>query len=250
MEAWKSMGRNSNDIAEIEWLGYTGKKAVFPVCMRSPAVRGRSLIAQMQAAAENLDHLCLLICDSLDRHNMRGMDDAKTASIDLADTWLDGNLERIKPYFETVEVIRWEKDIRSHPLFDERVRQLYGLRESSPAYRDLVHALSSYYLDSKKRRFEADRMRGLVTSFDSNEAYESSRAYLEEEFAGNMVCHDLTAGLPHIYHGLYIDDVDLFVRESACLDLAYPKTLPVVTKRLGSSLAASSLEEHALRAAA
>ena len=237
------MGRNSNDIATIDWRGYTGNKAVFPVCMRSPAVRGRCLTAQMKAAAEHVAHLVLLVCDSLDRHNIKNIEHPKQAALDLAQTWLEGNLERVTPYFKSVTVLGWEADIRSHPLFTRRVAQLSELRKMSPHYRDLVHTLSTYYLNSKRNRFEADQRRGLATWFDSQEAYESSRDYLEEEFAGNMVCHAITGGLPFIYHGLCIDDYQFFARSSSSEALTYPVFLPVNSKRLGPSTPASSLFE-------
>ena len=77
--------------------------------------------------------------------------------------------------------------------------------------------MSLYYLVSKKKRFDADWVRGVATNFDITSAFKSSFDYLTEEFAEDMVYHKLTDGIPHIYWGLYVDDHEVFQRESGQL---------------------------------
>lgn len=235
------MSRRPKDTASINWNGFTGDKAIFPVCMRSPSVRGSSLTAQLDAAAQRIDKMVIMMCDSLDRHNALGIDNATQYCIDLADTWLETNYSEFKDRFQSVEVLRWEDDIRSHPTFQARLNAVMSLGETEPEYMAMRDAMSNYYLDSKKRRFETDRKRGLATHFDSEAAFNSSKDYLEEEFAGDMVYHELTGGIPNVYWGLYVDDFNIFERLSGDKDLAFPDTLAVKTQRYGRSVTASDL---------
>lgn len=233
------MGRRPDDLAIIDWKDYNGDTAVFPVCMKSPAVNGRPLRAQLKAAAQSIDNLIVVICDSLNRFNSssaNGLDH----STDQGTQWLETNLNTIKEFFPEVQVLRWERDIRSHPSFERYLKTVQDLYKTSSRYRKLRDSMSAYYLESKYQRFEADYKNGLATAFDVEEAIQSSADYLDEEFAGDMVYYDLTGGLPHIYWGLYVDDHQIFSRESG-LNLPFPQTLPVTSKRLGSSIAASDI---------
>lgn len=234
------MGKRKDDIAVIDWHGYEGTSAVFPVCMKSPAVNGRSLRAQMLAAKERIDELVIVLCDSLDRHNMEHLTDAKAHCIKAGDIWLEANLPVVKEYFPSVQLLRWESDIRTHDSFMGRLKQVQNLYNKSEAVCELRDAMSFYYLHSKRKRFESDYKNGLAKTFDIDAALKSSADYLDEEFAGDMVYYDLTGGLPHIYWGLYVDDHDIFNRESG-MNMAFPKTLPVSSQRHGASYAASKL---------
>ncbi len=234
------MGNRKDDIATINWQNYQGTSAVFPVCMKSPAVNGRSLRAQMITAKERISDLVIVLCDSLDRHNMSHIENAKSHCMQLGDIWLGGNLNTVKEYFPNVEVLRWENDIRSHATFETRLKQVQDLYNQSPAVRELRDAMSLYYLHSKKKRFESDYKNGMAIDFDINAALQSSADYLDEEFAGDMVYHDLTGGMAHIYWGLYVDDYAIFSRESG-RNMPFPQTLPVISERHGPSYAASML---------
>ncbi len=234
------MGRRLDDIATIDWKGYVGTQAVLPVCMKSPAVNGRRLKAQLISAAERLDNLIIVVCDSLDRHNYTHLANAKDNCISQGDEWLSINLPFVKEYFPKVDILRWEKDIRSHHKFSYYLQAVEDIYNQSQSVRQLQDSMSLYYLVSKKKRFDADWARGVATKFDTTSALKSSFDYLTEEFAGDMVYHKLTGGIPHIYWGLYVDDHEIFQRESK-LDLGFPQTLPVTSRRLGPSVAASEL---------
>lgn len=234
------MGKRKDDIAIIDWRGYEGASAVFPVCMKSPAVNGRSLRAQMLAAKDRVDELVIVLCDSLDRHNMAHLADAKNHCIESGNVWLEANLPVVKEYFPSVQLLRWESDIRTHSTFEGRLTQVKNLYEKSAAVQELRDAMSFYYLYSKRKRFETDYKNGLASFFDMDAALQSSADYLDEEFAGDMVYYDLTGGMPHIYWGLYVDDHDIFSRESGT-NMNFPQTLPVSSERHGASYAASKL---------
>ncbi len=243
------MGKRRDDVAVINWRDYHGRSAVFPVCMKSPAVNGRSLRAQMSAARQRIDHLIIVLCDSLDRHNMFHLSDAKAHCMEAGDIWLAANMPVVKEYFPTVEVIRWEYDIRTHSSFEGYLKKVQDLYFQSAEVRELRDTMSLYYLRSKMLRFEADYKNGLAKTFDIDLALQSSADYLDEEFAGDMVYHEITNGLPHIYWGLYVDDHDIFNRASGRA-LPFPMTLPVVSQRHGRSLAASELpNSEAMRSA-
>lgn len=194
----------------------------------------------MLAAKEHINELVIVLCDSLDRHNMAHLSDAKTHCIEAGNVWVEANLPVIKEYFSSIQILRWEDDIRNHSTFDKRLSQVRDLCDRSPAILEMRDAMSFYYLHSKRKRFESDYKNGLVKTFDIDAALKSSADYLEEEFAGDMVYYDLTGGLPHIYWGLYIDDNEIFSRTSG-MDMAFPKTLPVSSQRHGTSYPASKL---------
>ncbi len=234
------MGKRVDDLATIDWQGYAGKEAVFPVCMKSPAVNGRRLKAQLVAAKDKIDNLILVICDSLDRHNVAGIVNAQDHCIAQGDEWLESNLPVVRDFFPNVQVLRWEKDIKSHPKFYEYLYVVTELYKKSAAIKRLRDSMSLYYLISKKKRFDEDWNRGVAGKFNLNLALKSSADYLDEEFAGDMVYYEMTGGIPHIYWGLYVDDYKIFARESG-LNLGFPQTLSVSSKRLGASFAASEL---------
>ncbi len=213
--------------------------------MKSPAVNGRRLKAQMVTAKEKMDNLILVICDSLDRHNVTGLANAQDHCIAQGDEWLDVNLPIVKEYFPDVQVLRWERDIKSHPKFNYYLQLVRDLYQKSSAIKRLRDSMSLYYLISKKKRFDGDWNRGLAGKFDLNLALKNSADYLDEEFAGDMVYYEITGGIPHIYWGLYVDDYKIFAKESG-LDIGFPQTLAVSSKRLGPSFAASELPDDKL----
>ncbi|NCC23186.1 MAG: hypothetical protein EOM26_12125 [Alphaproteobacteria bacterium] len=233
------MARFRKITAEIDWKGYEGNAAIFPVCMRSPAVHGRSLSAQLQAASDKVENLIMIVCDSLDRHNF-SVSDPLQCAIQYGSDWLDANLQTVREYFPSVEVLRWETDIRPHPSFEKNLAVVKSLYASSSEVKRLRDALSLYYLQSKYKRYEDDVRRGFKVEFDIDGALESCGQYLDEEFAGDMVYYEICHGLPHIYWGLYVDDEFIFSKASG-RSLPFPQTLPVELNRHGPSVAASSL---------
>lgn len=233
------MARYRKVTAEIDWKGYSGDTAIFPVCMRSPAVHGRSLTAQLQAGRERIDNLVLIVCDSLDRHNFSVQQPLQHA-VQYGTDWLDANLVTVKQFFPSVDVLRWESDIRTHSSFDRNLSIVKDLYASSKDVRYLRDSLSLYYLQSKIKRYRDDVKRGFSLSFDMEEALKSCGEYLDEEFAGDMVYYEICGGVPHIYWGLYVDDENIFSLASG-FDLPFPQTLPVEINRHGPSIAASSL---------
>jgi hypothetical protein len=72
--------------------------------MRSPSVRGSSLTAQLDAATKHIDKMVVVMCDSLDRHNALGIENATDHCIELADIWLASNYNEFTSRFQSVEV--------------------------------------------------------------------------------------------------------------------------------------------------
>ncbi len=239
------MGKRPDDLAVIDWQGYQGKEAVFPVCMKSPAVNGRPLRAQMQAAQLWLENLTIVVCDSLNRFNVQGVANGKDYSIELGTHWLEKNIPVVREYFPDVKIIRWEQHIRANPLFNSYLAQVQRLYQSSPAVRQLRDSMSAFYLEAKYKKFVVDYQSGVGLTFQVDEAIQASSDYLDEEFAGDMVYYHLTGGMSHIYWGLYVDDHQIFSRESG-MDLPFPQTLAVTSQRLGSSIPASQIAHMTL----
>ena len=202
--------------------------------MKSPAGGGRRLAAQMAAASEKVENLIVVMCDTLDRHNMPKLANASEHCLTLADLWIKENLDTVREFFPKAEILSWEKDIRTHSSFKKYHETVCGLYTTSQRVKTLRDAMSNYYLLSKKKRHTADEKRGIFYTFDAQEAFQSSADYLDEEFAGDMVYHEMTGGLPHIYWGLYVDDYNIFSRESG-LPLGFPKTLAVAAIQLSAT---------------
>ncbi len=231
---------SSRDKATIDWTGFEGNEAIFPVCMRSPSVLGSSLTSQLKAASERVERIVILMCDSLDRHNYTKLENAKEKCIEQSEIWLEANIGKFKEKFKTVDVLKWEKDIVNHPDFNKRMQDVLNLGGVSNNYSGMRDSMTMYYLVSQRKRYEDTYKRGLEINFDPLTALKSSKKYLEEEFAGNIVYHEMT-GLNAIYSGLYVDDVEIFSRESGDKTMIFPKTIPVTSKRHGRSIGASEL---------
>jgi hypothetical protein len=236
------MGKKVNDVAKINWHGYAGKEAVFPVCMRSPAVNGRRLTAQLTAAAQKMDNLVFVVCDSLDRHNFQNSVDAKKHSLFLGEQWINANFNTIKDFFPRAEILSWENNILNHPLYNLYKKTVDDLYINAPRVKQLVDSVSVYYLIAKKKQHLAQKEKGFGLRFDADAALKGCREYIKEELAGDMVYYQLTGGLPHIYWGIYVDEHNIFSRESG-LDLGFPQTLEVTSKRLGPSISISELKK-------
>ena len=242
------MGKRPDDIITVDWGSFTGDAVTIPVCMSSPVARGRSLRGQMEAIKPHIKDLTILICDSLDRHNRQdpeGID--RTACIMEGIQWKIQHLLIIQEYYPDVKFITWENDILTSPSFSRNLDAIRRLCDQSGAVQELRTSMSMFFLENKRRRFARDLQRGKVSGcFDFGSALHSSTAYLEEELAGDMAYQELSEGKPYVYWGLYVDQIDLFTKESGQL-MAFPQTLPVCSTRHGPSVRVSGLPHDRYR---
>lgn len=224
MEGWQAV-RIKHVEANIRWDGFEGSEIILPICARSQGVRGRNFTATLNAMEGRIKTLHFLMCDTLDRHNLNGN---APLAIQAADDWLLKNMKHVEGRFEW-DLKRWE-DVQADPSFDARhgvMKRLYA--ESAPV-RTAIDRISSYYVESKRSRFE---QAGLPFNYVQQQA--AAADYLVEEFAGTSVYKDWYPGLPEAYWGVYVGDVQIFNKNNhvdRAVDLSLPKTLEIHISRL------------------
>ena len=244
------MGKRPDDIITVNWGSFKGDSVTIPVCMSSPVARGRSLRAQMEAIKPKIKKLRILICDSLDRHNRADPDGIDRAVCIMEGMeWKTKHQGIIQEFYPDVEFLTWERDILKHPSFQRYYDAIQKLCGESDNVEHLRTSMSMFFLQNRKRRFERDVERGKASGkFDFDKALQSSANYLIEELAGDMVYRELFGNVPYVYWGLYVDDIDIFTRESG-QSLPFPETLPVASNRHGPSMKVSDLPRETYKEA-
>lgn len=229
------MSRKRPINARIDGLCTTPQPVILPICPRSPAVRGRNFTATVDAMIGHADPLHILLCDTLDRHNLQGPD-ALQHSLDNGDAWLADAMPHIIGRFERITLKRWN-DVTQDPGFAPRLDAFNRLYDTNAAARQAVDNIASWYLSAKR-----DRLNKLGLSFhEATERYRST-AYLLEEFAGTATYATWYPGAPEAYWGVYVGRADLFQRlaPTSPWSLILPDTLPVKLSRLGEPTAGES----------
>ena len=209
--------------AEIDWKGYSGP-VMLPICVRSPAVRGRNLQSTLSALTERAETVHLVMCDSLDRHNV-----GEAEAMRGADIWLAEHLPLVEARFGPVSVARWNA-VRTDPAFADRHALLWALYAQSRAVKSVIDQIADFYLHAKAVRAHRDGL-----PFNENQERHRSALYLIEEFTGTSVYKDWYPGLPEAYWGVYVEDAGLFNRLNTLdrsVDLSLAETLPVSLNRL------------------
>lgn len=209
----------------IDWNGFRGRDIILPVCPRSQGMRGRNFTASLDALATQVDHVHVVMCDALDRHNLNGDMDLALRN---ADMWMAANLPEIDKRF-TWDLRRWQ-DVQADESFAARHHVMKRLYAESLPVRAAIDRISSYYLESKAARAEKEKL-----PFNHVREQAAAAAYLVEEFAGTAVYKDWHPGLPEAYWGVYVGDVQMFNRHNhidPSVDLALPETLAIHVSRL------------------
>jgi hypothetical protein len=223
--------------AHINWDGYTGGGVILPVCPRSPAIRRRNLVASLEALRERTDRIRLVLCDTLDRHNLSGTDTEREARR-AGDQWLQSCLPDIRRFFPSVDqplnLFRWD-DVRKDPSFAQRHDVLITMYRSSEAVRMVIERIAGQYL---KKRDAHLKKYGL--SFDRDREMARSAVYLIEEFAGTAVYNAWFSGTPEAYWGVYVGNTQIFNQLNTVdktVDLTLPHTLAIGLRSLEPAVA-------------
>ncbi|PZQ48874.1 MAG: hypothetical protein DI551_00655 [Micavibrio aeruginosavorus] len=222
--------RIKNVHAAIGWNGYAGSDIILPICARSPGARGRNFSATLDAMRGRIGTLHVVMCDTLDRHNLNG--DAALAK-SKADAWLAENLPRIRSGFHYT-LKRWD-DVRADPSFAGRHELMMRLYAESFPVQEAIDRISSHYVASKEERFAKAGL-----PFNRILERQAAAAYLVEEFAGTAVYKDWHPSLPEAYWGVYVGDAQIFNRHNSIdrtIDLALPETLAIHISRLPAPIA-------------
>ncbi|GEM_PF-1625229 len=220
--------------AGIEWGDFEGDRIILPVCPRSQAVNSRNFEATVMALAERVNHVHVLLCDTLDRYNLEGTPKAKEVRAHIhGSRWLDLHLPVIEEHIGSFDVRRWDR-VRGDPGFDPRLQLMHRLYAQNADMRRIVDNVASHYLVAKEKRFTN---KGLPFNYEIEK--QNSVCYLLEEFAGDAVCNEWFGGLPEAYWGFYVGDPDIFNRVNTlnrAIDLTIPPTCAVHLNRLSPPL--------------
>lgn len=226
--------------ARIEWSGFEGTSVILPICPRSPGVKRRNLAASLISLREKTDQIHLILCDTLDRHNLSGADTQDQARRN-GDLWLSTGVPEIRnifPSFNPVrDILRWD-DVRADPEFSRKLSVLSTMHESSEAVRMVIERIAGLYL---KKRDAYLKKYGLP--FDRDREMQRSSSYLIEEFAGTSVYADWFPGVPEAYWGVYVGDHEIFNRLNTInpsIDLTLPRTLAIYLEALDPPVAGES----------
>lgn len=226
-------GKRKRYKATVDWQGYEGDKIIVPACVRSPSVRGRNFEATVKATAEKIPHGIIMVCDTLDAHNLVGRNDnPRKEAIKLADEWLKTTEPVIKKYFESYEIHRWQ-DVQADSTYDRRLELVQQLYDSDNEVTEIIDGFAlKHNLDKK------ERMASKGLSFSLSDEMKRSASYLIDEVAGDAVYRDWFPDIPEAYNGAYFANADLFNETNdinPSIDLTIPVTLPVTLNRLPKS---------------
>lgn len=220
------MPRFRNIRTSIDWNGYVGDRVLLTVCHRSPAMQGRNFLSLIETLAQRVTHLHIMMCDTLDRYN-------DTQSQEKGSQWLEEKLPVINAAGLRYDITRWNQ-VMSDPSFKPRFRTMTEMYETCAETREIIHNISSFYVESNRARAEKDGR-----DFDLTTAKEAAARYLVEEFAGCPVYRDWFDDIPEVYWGVYINDPHVFNRLNDIapdIDLTQPTVLPVTNNRLGCAI--------------
>lgn len=218
--------------ATVDWRGYNGDRVIIPACVRSPSVRGRNFEATIKAVAEKVPHAIVMICDTLDAHNLVGRSqNPKNEAIRLANIWWAEQEPVISKYFNSYEVHRWQ-DVQSDPSYKERLELVQKLYNMNTEVKAIIDSFAREHNLQKQKRLQN---KGLP--FNLTDEMQRSATYLIDEIAGDAVYREWFPDIPEAYNGAYFSDPNLFNRINiinSTIDLTIPKTLPVYLNRLPS----------------
>ncbi|WP_027132568.1 hypothetical protein [Geminicoccus roseus] len=189
-------------------------------------MHGKRFFSYMTAAATHYRHAHLVVCDTLDVHNMAPSPDLRAEALETAramgDRWLRKHFRQLHDAFEgRVTLTRWD-DVKADPTFQPRYEAACALYERSEAVRAWVDDVCGMYA-----RLAAQRQIGSGFVPDLDRLFRRSLAYMLEEIAGTAVYHGWYQS-PAVYPGPYFDDPYLFNREQPGIDLSVPAQCAVI----------------------
>lgn len=208
-------------IAEIDWKGYEGDTVLLPVCVRSPAMQGRNLIATMKALSTRIHAVELILIDTLDRYNFNR--DASICRL-RGKNWMNTSLPQIREHLDIRSVIYWDEVI-GDPSYQCRLNLINSMHDNDPFVRQMIEVNAKYFVDARKER---------NPSLDADREMENSINYMIEEYAGTAVYADWFKGLPEAYWGIYVGDPGFFQKRNPnrFVGLKLPEVLPITINRL------------------
>ncbi|MFA5592690.1 MAG: hypothetical protein WC989_05200 [Micavibrio sp.] len=199
---------------------------IIPVCHGSQDMHGKRFFAYVSEAAKIYKHCHLVVCDTLDVHNMSPSadlwDEAMTTAKAMGDRWLRKHLSHVQDCFENkVTLARWD-DIKADPSFDAKFAEANRLYSESNEVKSWVDGVCSMYAN-----IVAERQRNSGAIPNVQKLFQRSLDYMLEEIAGTSVYHNWYQA-PAVYPGQYFDDPELFNRQKPLVDMSVPAQCAVL----------------------
>lgn len=182
---------------------------IIPVCKCIDGMHGKKFKALMETTARSFNKAHLVLCDSLDAHNMADKnsplwEEALEASILSADRWMRKHFDIVEEAFgNNITVTRWN-DLRTDAQFEARYTLVRDLYETNSDIRDYIHDICSNYVElSAERQYQ----QGFIA--DREKMMRRSIEYTLEEIAGTATYNEWFQA-PVIYLGAYFEDPEFF----------------------------------------
>lgn len=199
---------------------------IIPVCHGSQDMHGKRFFSYVEEASKHYKHCHLVVCDTLDVHNMAPSNDLWNEALEtsraMGDRWLRKHLRFVQDSFSgNMTFVRWD-DIKNDPNFALKhleARRLYLQSIEVKAWVDSVCGMYANIV--AKRQTESGFSPNLENLF------QRSLSYMLEEIAGTSVYYNWYQS-PAVYPGQYFDDPELFNRQKPSIDLSVPKQCPVL----------------------
>lgn len=220
--------------------GTKGDKCIMPVCKCIDGMHGNRFKALVEETSKHFDKVHLVICDSLDAHNLAEKGDnlwneAIEVSIQSANRWIRKHLHFIEKFFgEEFEVTRWD-DLKTDSEFDARYKLVQKLYDENEDIKDYIHQICRTYVDMSAERIYKQ---GHIPN--KEKMMRKSINYTLEEVAGTATYNEWFKS-PVIYLGAYFEDPEIFNRKNnidPSVNLRIPKWCRVKTETNKLSVAA------------
>lgn len=199
---------------------------IIPVCHGSQDMHGKRFFSYVDEAAKHYKHCHLVVCDTLDVHNMASSPDLwgqalETAQV-MGDLWLRKHLRHVEEAFAgNITLARWN-DIKADLTFAAKYAEAKRLYAESTEVKAWVNGVCQMYADIAAER---QRVRGFIPDVDG--LFQRSLNYMLEEIAGTSIYYNWYQS-PAVYPGQYFDDPSLFTRQNPSIDLSVPMQCTVI----------------------
>lgn len=199
---------------------------IIPVCHGSQDMHGKRFFEYVNEAAKVYKHCHLVVCDTLDVHNMAPSielwDEALATARAMGDRWLRKHFSQMQSIFgENLTLVRWD-DVKSDPSFFEKYNETVRLYNQGGDVKSWVDNVCGMYAN-----IAADRQRYSGSIPNVEKLFQRSLNYMLEEIAGTSVYYNWYQA-PAVYPGQYFDDPQLFNRQNPSVDLSVPSQCVVI----------------------
>lgn len=204
----------------------SNSSCIIPVCHGSQDMHGKRFFAYVEEAAKAYKHCHLVVCDTLDVHNMTPSpdlrDEAMATAKAMGDRWLHKHLQQVQEAFsDNLTLARWD-DVKTDSSFANKYTEAKRLYAENNEVKEWVDGVCNMYATIA---FERQRNSGSIPNFEK--LFQRSLNYMLEEIAGTSVYYSWYQ-CPAVYPGQYFDDPHLFNRQNPVVDLSVPTQCAVI----------------------